>query len=477
MQKEPGKLQPFILLFIAIVVLVGGSLLPIEKLTNGKLRNYNLLQNIMVSQPDSTEIAISEISNIDPALVAIIETSKSDGTDLNSEERHSVQDTIFYAHSEIVDTTINPRVGDLVILEDYTIDGTGLKYLKKAIENKETLNRPIRIAFLGDSYIEGDIFSQHIRQELQDLYGGSGVGYVNLHSEFPGFRRSVKQSGSGWTTHDFLKNNVSNKYLTISQQYFNSSTNANATYKGTKYVRHIDKWNSSKFLFICQDSTTISTKVGAEWINHSVAGSDSVQCINISIPTEEFSVKTSSESLIGLGVWLEDNHGITVDCMSTRGSSGITLTRVNKNLSHQLSQYIQYDLIILEYGINAMTAGQTNFNAYTAHMGKVIEHLRNCYPNTDIILMGIGDRGEKRGSEVHSMRNVPIMVNAQRQLAKRMQCVFWDTREAMGGEDAAVKWTNHTPAYVNKDYIHLSYKGGEVLASEFVKSLTHAINE
>ena len=83
--------------------------------------------------------------------------------------------------------------------------------------------------------------------------------------------------------------------------------------------------------------------------------------------------------------------------------------------------------------------------------------------------MGIGDRGEKRGGDVHSMASVQYMIEAQRTAARKARCLFWDTREAMGGNDAIVEWTRS--GYANKDYIHMTHKGGARLAKEFFNSL------
>ena len=45
----------------------------------------------------------------------------------------------------------------------------------------------------------------------------------------------------------------------------------------------------------------------------------------------------------------------------------------------------------------------------------------------------------------------------------------------MGGNNAIVSWCKNND--VNKDYIHLSTKGGERLAKIFVESLLNSINE
>src|SRR5579859_5260160 len=42
---------------------------------------------------------------------------------------------------------------------------------------RHSKTNPVRVAFFGDSFIEGDIFCGPFRDTLQRLFGGSGVGY------------------------------------------------------------------------------------------------------------------------------------------------------------------------------------------------------------------------------------------------------------------------------------------------------------
>ena len=51
---------------------------------------------------------------------------------------------------------------------------------------------------------------------------------------------------------------------------------------------------------------------------------------------------------------------------------------------------------------------------------------------------------------------------SQRDIARNSRCIFWDTREAMGGENSIVDWANANPSRANKDYIHLTHSGGAV---------------
>ena len=121
-------------------------------------------------------------------------------------------------------------------------------------------------------------------------------------------------------------------------------------------------------------------------------------------------------------MWLDGESGVSLDCMSSRGFSGITLTKINPELCRDMASVIDYNLIILEFGINAMSSSQKNYSVYSDRMVEVINHVRKCYPRSDILVMGVGDRGEKRGGAVRSMATAPAMINAQRDAARRAHC-------------------------------------------------------
>lgn len=474
----------FLISILALLLLGTLSFVHWGDVSGGKLHDFNLLADIMVAEADTASAesdADMTLNDLDPELAKMMETS-DDETD----------STLIVAMPLPTDTSVasgepamelpqassypemaakSPREGELVVIEDYTQAQRGLANLRAALAS----GRVARIAVVGDSYIEGDILTQDLREMLQNHYGGNGVGYVNMYSEFPGFRQSVRQSGTGWKEHDFKKGKKA--YIGLPQHYFTPAGKATAAYKGVSKLQHLDRWDSSRFLFISPEDAEIRTRVDGEteWTVHSVSGSDAVQQIAVNAPTGKFEVETSAPGVIGLGVWMDGNNGIAVDCMSSRGISGISLANIDENLTAQLSQYIPYDLIILEFGMNAMSAKQTNYSVYGKQMAKVVEKLRRCYPSTDILVMGIGDRGQKVGGEVHSMSTVNNMVSTQRDVARRTGSLFWDTREAMGGVDAVVRWNRE--GNINKDYVHLSHKGGKKLAEPLFNAITNNLEK
>lgn len=461
-----NKGNPFIILLIAVAILALLSLLPLSNISGGSLKDYNLIGDLLPS--DELPVVAAE-TFIDPDLLAMeqeLEDNETGHTSVDSTEKKTDSG---YNEPESAYVPVDTGFHSDGSIEDYTEDN-GLLKIKNAIK----AGNSVRIAMLGDSYIEGDILSQDIRNLLQAKYGGQGAGYVPVSSNMTGFRRSVRQSCSGWIEHDFRDRGV--KYTPLSGFYFTPSGKATTTIKGAKKSETGSSWSKTTFLFIAPESTTITMKTadGDETVQN-VSASDDVQAIIVDGPTEEVTLSVNSSKLIALGLYVDGKNGIALDNMSIRGYSGIRHNIIDRNLAEQMRRYIDYDLIILEYGINALSAEQTNYSYYAKALEKAITKIKECYPDAEILIMGIGDRGVKVGTEVKSMMTIPAMIAAQRNLARKMGLMFWDTREAMGGNNSVVEWA--TNREINKDYIHLSFKGGQRMGKLFVDALTKELDD
>ena len=219
------KGKPTLIILLAIIFIAILSVLPLSRWTGGKLKDFSLISDILKETSLISESTGSGEEQIDPELLkAMEEEEKAQHNPLTASDS-----VLALPVDTIIQAVKAPREGDLVILEDYTTSQTGLIHLKDAITN----GRLARIAVVGDSYIEGDIFTQDLREKLQEAYGGEGVGYVSMHTDFPGFRRSVKQGGKGWKTH-MANKKADRQYLGLMEQYATPSGTATSTYEGTK---------------------------------------------------------------------------------------------------------------------------------------------------------------------------------------------------------------------------------------------------
>lgn len=475
MADDPKHKSSGILTVIAtaLVTLVVLSLLPWGHVTGHRLKDFSLVSDLH-PQPARTFITHEELDPDLELLDALTEAEqKVDVVDLPLEVAAAREEQP--EPKPLPDDFVVPTNDTgLVLIEDYSADNSGLHNLRLAFD-KASSGGKMRIAIVGDSYIEGDILSQDIRAGLQDKFGGSGVGYLAAYTSFPGYRQSVTQSGDGWEGFEIRK--TKNDGLRLLQgQYFVSSAGAKATYKGSKRPAHTDTWAKSTILYISPAAGTITIDADDGYHEvYDISPSDDVQSITVNQPTSKFSFSTDITGLKVLGVWLESQGGVQVDNMSLRGNSGISHRHLNQSIAAQMRNVIDYDLIILEFGINALSSEQSNYSAYGKAMIDVVQEVRQAYPNAQIMLLGIGDRGQKQGTDVGSMSTAQAMVNAQRDVARTTGSMFWDMRQAMGGDGAVVDWNRR--GLVNSDYIHLNHKGGRELGNIFVKSLTSSISE
>lgn len=451
-----------IVVVTAFFLLVGLSLVPWSRISNNLIKDFNIFEDLCEKTAEIASSAPQDI--VDPELAKLNETESS-GLDGYGA---ALSDSIDSDSIRPLDAA--PVKNGVVLIESYA--HSMLPKFKAALAQSKS--RPVRIAVIGDSYIEGDIFTQDVRRLLQQAYGGSGVGFMAMFSEFPGFRRSIRQSGDGWEMHNIRTMKGSDSIRTLCCEYARNK-GGQATFKAPTKGDFAKPWNRSSFVFIARDSSSVTLKNDLGEQTYKVAPSPNPQALTLDGSTNLFSVQAKPQSLIALGCYLGDKSGVQLDCMSIRGNSGIGLRQLNERLCSSMRQWVDYDLIILEFGMNVVNAKQTNYKSYASAMKAAVEKVHKTYPNADILVMGVGDRGVKAGGQVTSMSTLGELTKAQREFAAQSHCFFWDTRAAMGGDGAAAKW--RTEGNLNADYIHLNHKGGALLAEKFFNALQMSINE
>ena len=453
-ENKPGT--PFLIIAGTIVILVGLSFVPWSDLTNDTLKDFNLIADLCTGTPDSLKDKGAEGDNGDgvnqlPDSAFKFVDKSADGISLYELENPK--------------SRMNNVASDgTIIIEDYSPAGQGLKNFKKALANRA--NRPARVAVIGDSYIEGDIITMNLRESLQNQFGGTGVGYMPAHSDHASFRQTVGHTAQGWERHEIRKSTPDMK--TLSGEYFSSRGNANVNYKGVDRLAHLDSWTKTTVLAKSKNGGTVTLIVDSTSQSLPLPADNKVHALTVNSPTTTARLDATSGVEV-LGVFLDSNNGVLVDNMSIRGNQGTSHRELSVDLAEQMRPYVDYDLIIVEYGINTLNAKTKNYDFYSKQMRETISRLKDCYPNADILMLGIGDRGQKSGGSVKSLPTAASMTEAQRDAARYTGVLFWDIRAAMGGEDAVVKWRQD--GLINPDYIHLNHKGGQAVSDLLYKAI------
>ena len=159
-----------------------------------------------------------------------------------------------------------------------------------------------------------------------------------------------------------------------------------------------------------------------------------------------------TDGFTGYGIVLEDAGGVSVDNYSIRGNSGMALFETNSFVNQQIGQMLGYDLIVLQYGLNVMSPDVLKYDSYSKTFTRIIRYVQQCFPGASILVMGVGDRSTLRDGQFVTMPAVKGMIDAQRKAAEAAGVAFWNTFDAMGGENSMVnfvqkKWAaqDHNP--------------------------------
>ena len=369
-----------------------------------------------------------------------------------------------------------PLPPDVVPIEDYSEGNSGLSRFYHALNGIDTLKRSLRILFLGDSFIEGDLFTAELRDLLQDTLGGKGVGFVNITSPVNKFRQTVVHEYSNWQTYSISKPEDPPAWYKIGVcgQYSIPDEGAVLQYTmpANKSVK-LRSVNFARIFFRNEAGTKIYVSVNEEEESeHSPSVSTAMQSLSFGPDVRNIKFRfENTEGFTAYGVLLDDKNGISVDNYALRGASGTHLTSVSSSLTKQWNSYAPADLVILEYGLNVVAEGVMDYSYYRVRMKKSIEHIKEIFPDADIMLMGMGDRSAKIDGTMQTMPEVKSMVALQRVMAKETGITFWSIFDAMGGENGMVNFVERDVPWAAKDYTHISALGGRAIAKRFFKAI------
>jgi lysophospholipase L1-like esterase len=393
------------------------------------------------------------------------------------------------------------QVSELVGLKDYS----GTFALIPFFESLKGKDPQIRVAYYGDSSIEGDLISQTVRDSLQRHFGGAGIGFMPIKARTKGFRRSIRHSYSDNWYHNYLgRKNTRQKRRGISGDYFLTYSEIQidtikgdslrpdsivvippdqsywVSYRPVKRYREKAQIPSARLFYGTpdySDSLTVKGPVGQVRLNTG-AQSDTFfleykQLVN------EIALSDTTTDLIRLnfdtppdlpvyGVSMESKTGVILDNFSSRGNLGPGLNNITLPVLREFQSLLDYNLIILQFGLNVTHPELTDLSWYERDMVKVIDHYKTAFPNTSLLIIGPPDKATKLGGQMRTDPSVPRINAALQRVAMRTGVGFFSLYEAMGGEGSMVDWVEKKrPRLANFDYTHFNFKGAAI-AGNFV---------
>ena len=337
---------------------------------------------------------------------------------------------------------------------------------------------PVRVAFMGDSFVEGDILTADLRELLQDTFGGGGVGFVPFASPFTGFRQTIKTTAKGWTPYNIMqRKSVPEPYVGdffVSGWVARAANDASTRWEMTTKRRHLEECNRARLMFICRQDARIAVRLndGEERLFEFEADEVVRQIVieEENILSLEMTVLEGEAGFTGIGADFDTKKGgVAVDNFSIRSNNGQAMFWSSASVNAQIHSMRPYDLVILQYGLNIMQADRHNYSLYGEQVEKMIRYAESCFPGAVVLVMGVSDRSQRGEQGIVPMTSAVDLTASQREAAKNCGVAFWNTYDAMqllGGMTHFVE-----QGWAGKDYTHINYGGGR----EIARSLYYAL--
>jgi lysophospholipase L1-like esterase len=360
------------------------------------------------------------------------------------------------------------KKGTLIHFNADTLAPALQKFNQKLIALSENKKVKIRIAWFGDSQIEGDFITQDLRELLQNYFGQQkGVGYVPITCISSDFRSTAKLITVGDIQTDNFKKQSYNSNLFLSGYSFFSD---NLTVDFKDNVKKNETQITQKWLLYGKgDSISVT-------LNDSVrkypANAEFNKLLVGSGVSKKAKFSVSAKNTPIYGVSSEPKYGIVLDNFSFRGITGVELKKINSQLLSELSQSGYYDLIVFQYGVNLMfKPDDTNYDYYYRAMRPVLKKFKNNMPNTEFLLFSCSDKAFKYDDQWKTAVGMDSLINIQAKLAYENDIPFYNFYKSIGGEGTIVKWADSTVQYANKDYTHFNFRGANAAAKIIFKAI------
>ena len=382
------------------------------------------------------------------------------------------------AATDTVINQIEPKYADtcksgVVCFEDFSPARNALARFYQALSSKRRVN----IAYFGDSFIEGDLLTGSLRYLLQKEYGGNGVGFVPINCVTAGFRTTVITSASGWGEHCLTDEVFDHSKQGLSGYYFIPQANATATFSSRTAEHQTDTCSEAAFYFRTDGNLKFTTTINRQTTEqHSATGSSDIQKIAVTgkIGHIRITINNPGTNTVFFGVTLDkENSGIVVDNYSLRGISGETLKSIPAKTLTDFDKLRHYDLIVLQYGLNVATKTGHDYDYYKKRMTAVIKYLQENLPESDILLVSIGDRAAKINGEMTTMPGVKNLIATQQAIAADCGIAFWNLMDVMALDGGIVEYVNSKPSKANLDYTHINIRGGDVVAKHLFETIEY----
>ena len=341
-----------------------------------------------------------------------------------------------------------------------------------AAQRAGTVDRPLRVAYFGDSLTADDQITGELRRRLQDAVGDGGPGFVFALAPHPMCEhRAVRRSASGGWRVNGLSTTIPGDHLLGLGGSAETDDDGAVTLTPTGPVRAVDVHFLAQphggALDLVADGQVIDTIATAD--DHKRAAFE-----RASVPAGTKRISLRAHGKVRLfGAALEAASGAVVDNLGIVSGTvkQITTFDLPAHLQNQLAHRAA-DLVVIMYGTNEaewLRAKGAGMEEHEKLFGELLATVRAANPTGACLVVSPLDQLDWRAEKMPARTSVPAMVEAQRRAAHAAGCAFWDTYAWMGGAGTSRDW--YRKGWIVADFQHPTTAGAERIAGALYAGL------
>ena len=322
-------------------------------------------------------------------------------------------------------------------------------------------DRPVRIAWWGDSAIVSDGYTGEIRARLQARFGDGGPGFVLAAPSFDGYlRKGVRLKRHKWETHGVLRGERKDGRYGFGGVVASSWGGSGSTYilEHGAPIDHVEVWHrvgpklGGLQLFADEaGQPTASVSTAAD------VAADHVWSPRLDSPARHLRLRASGGGLVRVyGVVLErSGPGIVLDALGVIGLRARRWTK-HADAEHMAGQVAsrQPDLLVVAFGGNERVDPGLTPERHEADITALLKLMRAATPRAACLVFGPIAHG-KKGTRLDPALDTIYL--GQQAAAARAGCAFFDTIAAMGGDESVAQFRQRK--LMGRDLAHLNPKG------------------
>ena len=377
---------------------------------------------------------------------------------------------------------VDPAEYDGISIRIEDPSGRGMRAFYEALEKTARLDEGAitRVGHYGDSSIATDLITSTLRANLQARFGDAGHGFVLAAKGYiPYKHRGVQQSSNpdSWELREVVRRQDRDGrygYGGVQSRAMRGSGARIGTAKrgavGTRasrfdiYFEQRPRGGKFSVRVDKQDREIVSTETEAVGDGvHSIEVPDGAHSIELRYH------RGGPVTFYGVAVERE-GPGVVYDSLGLVGARANRLLNFDEAHIRRQLQLRGTNLIVLGFGGNEASDDRTEEMFYEDYM-KVLRRMRQGRGDLACLVFAPLDQARRTRGRIRTLPTIPLIVAAQRRAAFDSGCAFYDTWQAMGGEDAMRRWYHARPRLAMGDFRHATPAGYEIIGNMFYKAL------